>query len=83
MTSAFTNVDYHLKEAKFNYPSYSEKPSWFHEKSKHTEDFPISEYTKETKKIVFWNKDFSGRFGYQFDNQYMRSLYYIITLKLL
>ena len=57
-------MDYHLKEAKFNYPLYSDDPLWFHETSKHTEDFPISEYTKETKKIVFWTKDFAGRLGY-------------------
>ncbi len=34
--------------------------SWFHEKMTNTEDFPLSEYPLNVKKIMFWTDDFSG-----------------------
>lgn len=45
---------------KFENRSFAENKFWFQEKITHTEDLPLSEYTNQTKRILFWNKDFTN-----------------------
>ena len=40
--------------------SFSSNKMWFQEKLARSEDLPLTEYTTETKKVLVWNKVFSG-----------------------
>ena len=48
-------------EIKFGNRSFAENKLWFQEKITHTEDLPLSEYNNQTKRILFWNKDFTNK----------------------
>lgn len=40
--------------------TFSSNKIWFQKKMAHTEDLPLTEYTNETKRVLIWNKVFSG-----------------------
>lgn len=42
---------------KYDYQTFSEDELWYKEKLAHTEDFPLSAYTTETKKILVWTEN--------------------------
>jgi len=42
---------------KFDYLTFHEDEIWYKEKLTHTEDFPLSAYTTETKNILVWTEN--------------------------